>query len=265
MTISVSLFMFQQNSLFILSSHCRVSSFVGCRIDDVKHRLESPSNDQSMLFSPPFILIKSPLLAIACLFESYLEDFLLLLKPNILLDADEPNENEVASPDAAFVSKHCDILLEQPIGPILKLNGNSIEELLDDTDEASGGVIGEVPINKSFIRPGDDELDLLTNLNGSCCCCCCSCRSCSCCCCCCCCLIVELSKLHVLELRLNDSLNRDVGDEDDVSDEDKDDKPEDKGDDFIIFLSTLLSGGDEDDEEDDDDNVDEDGEPSFRL
>jgi hypothetical protein len=79
----------------------------------------------------------------------------------------EPNENEETS--LVFDNKHGEILLEQPIGPTLKLNGNSIEELFDaDTDEESGGTI-EVPMKKSFIRPGDDELDLLTSLNVSCC------------------------------------------------------------------------------------------------
>lgn len=98
----------------------------------------------------------------------------------------------------------------------------SNNELVDDTDEANGGVI-ELPRKKSFNKPGDDELDLN-----------------DCCCSCCCCLIVELKRLQVLELRLKDNdeeavvlLNIDDGD-DDVSDDDRDDKPEDKEDVFNL-------------------------------
>lgn len=102
----------------------------------------------------------------------------------------------------------------------------SNDELVDDTDEANGGVI-ELPRKKSFNKPGDDELDLLIDLND----CCCSCS---------CCLMVELRRLQVLELRLKDNdeeavvlLNSDDGD-DDVSDDDRDDKPEDRGDVFSL-------------------------------
>ena len=54
------------------------------------------------------------------------------------------------------------------------------------------------------------------------------------------------------QIKRNIPLKRDAGDEDDVSEEDREDKPEEKLDDFLSIL--VLSGGDGDE-----------AEPSFRL
>lgn len=84
----------------------------------------------------------------------------------MLFSKPKPNENEFKSLDVGLGRVE-----DEEDDCIQKLNGKMVsneDELVDETEEPNVGEIDELK-NKSFNKPGEDELDLLTALLNDCC------------------------------------------------------------------------------------------------